>query len=54
MKKLNAEIVDEHYYRPPQWFRENTTRYDSYDRTGPKVFAGEYAAQSVAIASPGQ
>lgn len=52
MKELNAEIVDEHYYKPPEWFRENSTRYDSYDRTGPKIFAGEYAAQSVAIASP--
>ena len=52
LKKLNAEIVDEHYYKSPQWFRENATRYDNYDRKGPKVFAGEYAAQSVAIASP--
>lgn len=52
LKKLNAEIVDEHYYKNPQWFRDNATRYDSYDRKGPKVFAGEYAAQSVAIASP--
>ena len=52
MKKLHAEIVDEHYYKPPEWFRENVTRYDSYDRSGPKIFAGEYAAQSVAIASP--
>lgn len=49
---LGAEIVDEHYYRPPEWFRENATRYDNYDRNGPKIFAGEYAAQSVAIASP--
>lgn len=39
-----ADIVDEHYYRPPQWFLQNTERYDSYDRKGPKVFAGEYAA----------
>lgn len=39
-----ADIVDEHYYRPPQWFLENVDRYDSYDRKGPKVFAGEYAA----------
>ena len=39
-----ADIVDEHYYRPPQWFLENNDRYDSYDRKGPKVFAGEYAA----------
>lgn len=52
LKKMNAEIVDEHYYRMPQWFLQNATRYDSYDRKGPKVFAGEYAAQSVAIASP--
>lgn len=52
LKKLNAEIVDEHYYKNPQWFRDNATRYDSYNRKGPKVFAGEYAAQSVAIASP--
>ncbi|MFL1013425.1 alpha-L-arabinofuranosidase C-terminal domain-containing protein [Flavisericum labens] len=44
LKKMNAEIVDEHYYRPPAWFLENAARYDSYDRNGPKVFAGEYAA----------
>ncbi len=52
LKKIGAEIIDEHYYRSPEWFRENATRYDSYDRNGPKIFAGEYAAQSVAIASP--
>ncbi|WP_420458138.1 alpha-L-arabinofuranosidase C-terminal domain-containing protein [Neolewinella sp.] len=52
LTELDAEIVDEHYYRPPNWFRQNATRYDSYDRDGPKIFAGEYAAQSVAIASP--
>ena len=52
LKKLNTEIVDEHYYRPPSWFRENATRYDQYDRSGPKVFAGEYAAQSVGTTSP--
>lgn len=52
LKKLNAELIDEHYYKPAQWFLENATRYDSYDRNGPKIFAGEYAAQSVGIASP--
>lgn len=40
-----ADVVDEHYYVPPQWFYENTDRYDNYDRNGPKVFVGEYAAQ---------
>lgn len=39
-----ADIVDEHYYRPPQWFLEQNDRYDSYDRKGPKIFVGEYAA----------
>lgn len=52
LKKLGAEIIDEHYYKSPEWFLENADRYDSYDRNGPKVFAGEYAAQTVAIASP--
>ena len=41
-----AEIVDEHYYRAPQWFLQQTDRYDGYDRNGPKVVAGEYAAHA--------
>jgi alpha-N-arabinofuranosidase len=52
LKKINAEIVDEHYYRPPQWFLENANRYDAYDRDSYKIFAGEYAAQSVSTTSP--
>ncbi|QMU31677.1 carbohydrate binding domain-containing protein [Adhaeribacter radiodurans] len=52
LRKMNADIIDEHYYRAPQWFLDNAKRYDNYDRKGPKIFAGEYAAQSVAIASP--
>jgi alpha-L-arabinofuranosidase len=39
-----AEIVDEHYYRPPRWFYDHAGRYDLYHRKGPKVFAGEFAA----------
>ncbi|WP_449387619.1 alpha-L-arabinofuranosidase C-terminal domain-containing protein [Chryseobacterium lineare] len=52
LKKLNAQIVDEHYYNSPEWFRKNSARYDAYDRNGPKVFAGEYAAQSVGVVKP--
>ncbi|HEU4870827.1 MAG TPA: alpha-L-arabinofuranosidase C-terminal domain-containing protein [Pyrinomonadaceae bacterium] len=52
MRELNADLIDEHYYMAPKWFRENSGRYDNYPRTGPKVFAGEYAAQSIGIASP--
>lgn len=44
--KDKAYAVDEHFYKPPQWFLENIGRYDNYDRTLPKVFAGEYAAHS--------
>jgi alpha-L-arabinofuranosidase len=39
-----AQLVDEHMYQPPAWFYDNVNRYDSYSRTGPKVFVGEYAA----------
>ena len=52
LKKLNAQIVDEHYYNSPEWFTKNAGRYDAYDRSGPKVFAGEYAAQSVGVVKP--
>jgi alpha-N-arabinofuranosidase len=51
LRELNADIVDEHCYAKPDWFLANTHRYDHYDRNGPKVFMGEYAAQSVAIVS---
>lgn len=42
--ELHVPMVDEHYYKPPQWFWENLHRYDSYDRSKPKVYLGEYAA----------
>jgi alpha-N-arabinofuranosidase len=45
-RRLKPDIVDEHYYMAPEWFLTNTGRYDKYDRSGPKVFAGEYAAQT--------
>lgn len=38
-----VEIVDEHYYRSPKWFESRYNKYDSYDRSGPKVYVGEYA-----------
>ncbi len=43
MKRLGADLVDEHFYRPANWFLSQGARYDNYDRKGPKVFAGEYA-----------
>lgn len=52
LRALHADIIDEHSYALPEWFYDHTHRYDHYDRAGPKVFMGEYAAQSVAVASP--
>jgi alpha-N-arabinofuranosidase len=52
LRQLKADIIDEHYYMAPSWFLTNSHRYDSYDRIGPKVFAGEYAAQTSGVARP--
>ncbi|MBO5562096.1 MAG: carbohydrate binding domain-containing protein [Bacteroidales bacterium] len=46
MKRLGADLVDEHFYRPYDWFLAQGARYDNYDRKGPKVFAGEYACHA--------
>ena len=43
-KKLKVDILDEHYYVGPGWYYANQHFYDDYDRSGPKVYVGEYAA----------
>ena len=43
MREQKADLVDEHFYRSIDWFKNSMQRYDNYDRKGPKVFAGEYA-----------
>jgi len=62
---MPAHVVDEHYYRPPQWFLENANRYDPQYRncpiektaspvggSCPKVFAGEFAAHDTGDRKP--
>lgn len=39
------DMVDEHYYETVRWFLNNQHYYDSYDRTAPKVYLGEWAAR---------
>ena len=39
-----APMVDEHYYKQPDWFISNLKRYDTYDRSKPGVYLGEYAS----------
>lgn len=43
-REQNVALVDEHYYKDAGWFFSNLKRYDSYPRTGPKVYLGEYAS----------
>ncbi|NLD98746.1 MAG: hypothetical protein GX640_02635, partial [Fibrobacter sp.] len=43
-RSVQIDLVDEHYYMNIDWFKQNTKRYDSFNRNGPKVFAGEYAS----------
>jgi len=50
-RKLKAEIVDEHFYRRPAWFLDNTGFYDNYERGDSELFVGEYGAQSIGVAS---
>ena len=39
------QLIDEHYYESVGWFLNNGDYYDNYDRQGPKVYLGEYAAR---------
>ena len=41
--KLPVDLLDEHYYRSPDWFAAAFHKYDIYDRQAPKVYVGEYA-----------
>ena len=41
--EYEVEMVDEHYYKSPDWFAANYHKYDKFSRTGYKVYNGEYA-----------
>ena len=41
--KPRPDLVDEHYYNNPEFFMGMAGHYDNYDRSGPKIFVGEYA-----------
>ena len=40
-----VDVIDEHYYRNAQDMYRNAYQYDRYDRTGPKIFCGEWATR---------
>jgi len=39
------DVFDEHYYRNAFEMEYDATHYDSYSRTGPKIFVGEWATR---------
>ncbi|MFC4210282.1 alpha-L-arabinofuranosidase C-terminal domain-containing protein [Pedobacter lithocola] len=46
LRSTKADFIDEHYYRPADWFLKNAGRYDNYPRNDTKVFVGEYAVHA--------
>lgn len=38
------DVVDDHYYDSPTWFNDNSGKYDTLSRSGPKVLVGEYGS----------
>lgn len=47
MTEQNVYSSDEHYYMSPDWFINNSDRFDNFDREKPLIFVGEYAAHDV-------
>ena len=41
------DVLDEHYYSSTWEMMSMASKYDNYDRSGPKIFVGEWAAQDV-------
>lgn len=45
VKSRRPDVLDEHYYRSAETFLRMAPRhYESYDRKGPEIFVGEWAA----------
>ncbi|WP_183580877.1 alpha-L-arabinofuranosidase C-terminal domain-containing protein [Mucilaginibacter sp. X5P1] len=45
IKDRRPELFDEHYYRSAWEMEADATHYDDYDRSGPKIFVGEWATR---------
>jgi alpha-N-arabinofuranosidase len=45
VKSLRPDVIDDHYYRRATEFFHDATHYDKTDRSGPKIFVGEWATR---------
>jgi len=45
VKGIRPDVIDDHYYLRATQFFADTTHYDKSDRSGPKIFVGEWATR---------
>ena len=45
VKNIRPDVIDDHYYRRATEFFNDTTHYDKTNRSGPKIFVGEWATR---------
>lgn len=45
VKSVKPDVLDEHFYMSAVKAYSDTHHYDSYDRSGPKIFVGEWATR---------
>jgi alpha-N-arabinofuranosidase len=45
VKGIRPDVVDDHFYRTAQEFYADVHHYDKTDRSGPKIFVGEWATR---------
>ena len=45
IKSIKPDVLDEHFYMSAEKSYSDTRHYDSYDRSGPKIFVGEWATR---------
>jgi hypothetical protein len=49
-RELRVPVSRRHYYVAPDWFWDNLSFYNRYDRSGGQVYLGEYAAHGAPVA----
>ncbi|MBV9762055.1 MAG: alpha-N-arabinofuranosidase [Acidobacteriaceae bacterium] len=45
VKTVKPDVIDDHFYKRPEEFFDDTHHYDKTDRNGPKIFVGEWATR---------
>ena len=45
LRNMKPDVIDDHYYKRASEFYDDVHHYDSTDRSGPKIFVGEWATR---------